>query len=186
MILVGKVEVQLTHVPFEGTDRRYRMTGHSVVTWNGRDIPYAPTDFSKYKPSGYLKSSDATHPVMGMWQSFYEAYQKAADDKMIPLEKAHSNILMIAGEEDEDWPSAYSVEKLKARLADQDYKGRVESILYPHVGHLTGMMPNREREKLLYRMLPIVGMAYKTLGKYKKESLEAFAKSEKAIIDFIK
>ena len=31
-------------------------------------------------------------------------------------------------------------------------------------------MPNREREKKLYRMIPLVGLMYKTFGRYRKEN----------------
>ena len=47
-------------------------------------------------------------------------------------------------------------------------------------------MPNREREKKLYRMIPLVGLMYKTFGRYRKENLRYFAESEKEIINWVK
>ena len=61
----------------------------------------------------------------------------------------------------------------------------VKTVIYPHGSHLNGLMPNREREKKLYRMIPIIGLMYKTFGKYKKDNLSYFEKSEKEIIDWI-
>ena len=46
-------------------------------------------------------------------------------------------------------------------------------------------MPNRDREKKLYRMVPLIGLVYKTFGKYRKENLSYFEQSEKEIIEWI-
>lgn len=59
-------------------------------------------------------------------------------------------------------------------------------VIYPHGSHLNGLMPNREREKKLYRMIPIIGLMYKTFGKYRKENMKYFEQSEKEIIDWIR
>lgn len=49
----------------------------------------------------------------------------------------------------------------------------VRAVVYPNVSHLTGMMSNRELEKKLYRMVPVIGFLYKSFGKYKKECMKA-------------
>ena len=49
------------------------------------------------------------------------------------------------------------------------YKGYdkdVKVIVYPHGSHLNGLMPNKKREKKLYRTIPLIGLMYKTFGKY--------------------
>ncbi|MBR3575722.1 MAG: hypothetical protein IKN97_11215 [Lachnospiraceae bacterium] len=46
-------------------------------------------------------------------------------------------------------------------------------------------MPNRDREKKLYRMIPVIGFMYRTFGKYRKENLGYIEESEKEIIDWI-
>lgn len=58
-------------------------------------------------------------------------------------------------------------------------------IVYPHGSHLNGLMPSRDREKKLYWMIPIIGLMYKTFGKYRKDNLRYFEESEKEIIDWI-
>lgn len=35
-------------------------------------------------------------------------------------------------------------------------------------------------------MIPLIGLMYKTFGKYRKENLGYFAESEKEIIDWVK
>lgn len=46
-------------------------------------------------------------------------------------------------------------------------------------------MPNRDREKKLYRMTPLVGLMYKSFGRYRRENLDYFEQSERAIIQWI-
>lgn len=68
------------------------------------------------------------------------------------------------------------------------YKGYdkdVKVIVYPHGSHLNGLMPNKKREKKLYRMIPLIGLMYKTFGKYREENLSYSEKSEKEIIEWI-
>ena len=52
-----------------------------------------------------------------------------------------------------------------------NYHHDVKTIMYPHVSHLTGMMPNKEREKRLYRLIPLI--------------MDAFEKSESEIINWL-
>ena len=125
---------------------------------------------------------------MGMWT----AYKKAYDDKdaeakaMLHPENSGARILLIAGDEDEAWPSEYSVNIIKSALDKAGYDKEVKVIIYPHGSHLNGLMPDRQREKKLYRMLPLIGLMYKTFGKYRKENIGYFARSEREIIDWIK
>ncbi|SEQ63226.1 hypothetical protein SAMN02910369_02164 [Lachnospiraceae bacterium NE2001] len=64
-------------------------------------------------------------------------------------------------------------------------KGAEHISVYSHGSHLNGLMPNRAREKKLYRMIPLIGLMYKTFGKYRKENLRYFVESEREIIDWI-
>ncbi len=105
---IGNIEnvimVSPTHVPFEGTTKdKKHMTGHSVATWRGEDIPFVRADFSKVKAIKYYKSDAAPHKVMGMWLAYYEAYQnKQAEEKAhLEIEKTNARILLIAGGADE-------------------------------------------------------------------------------------
>lgn len=47
------------------------------------------------------------------------------------------------------------------------------------------MMSNRELEKKLYRMVPVIGFLYKSFGKYKKECMKVFEDLEKEIIGWL-
>lgn len=90
------------------------MSGHSVATWHGQDIPFVTADFTKVKASKYQKHPAAVHKVMGMWAAYYDAYQdKNREQKaMLPIERTNARILLIAGGADEAWPAEYSVHVL--------------------------------------------------------------------------
>lgn len=69
----------------------------------------------------------------------------------------------------------------KGHLAEPDNQSD-KAIIYPNVSHLTGMMPNRKLEKRLYRMIPLIGLIYKSFGRNKAECMKALENSEKEII----
>lgn len=191
-VYIGGIEnvvmVSPTHVPFEGTAKdKKHMSGHSVATWHGQDVPFVTADFTKVRASRYQKHPAAAHKVTGMWVAYYDAYQdKDREQKaMLPIEKTNARILLIAGGADEAWPAEYSVRTIKAYLEQKNYCHDVKAIVYPNVSHLTGMMPNRDREKRIYRLLPLIGLVYKSLGKHKKECMEALDKSEREIISWL-
>ena len=183
------IMVSPTHVPFEGTLKDTKtMTGRSVATWHGVDVPYVKADFSSVKAVKYYKHPAADHKVLGMWIAYYNAYQdeNAVSAARLEVDKTGARVLMIAGEEDEAWPAAYSVETIAKDLKDKNYDKDVRIIRFPHGSHICGLMPNRDREKKLYRMIPLIGVMYRTFGKYRKENLEYLTQSEKEIINMIR
>lgn len=189
---IGGIEnlimVSPTHVPFEGTmpDKK-TTTRRSIATFGGEDVPFVHMDFAKLKAGKYYKHPGAWHRVTGLWISYYNAYQDKAAEKAawLHLEKTNARILLIAGDEDEAWPAEYSVNALKKYLDDLSYEKDVKVIVYKHGSHLNGLMPNRQREKKLYRMIPLIGLMYKTFGKYRKENMEYFERTEREVIDWI-
>ena len=183
------IMVSPTHVPFEGTAKdRKTMTGRSVATFKTEDIPFVSADFTKIKATKYYKHRDAEYKVLGMWIAYHDAYEdrEKAHKAMLHVEKSESRVLLIAGHEDEAWPAEYSVRVTEKNLKSAGYEKDVKVIVYPHGSHLNGLMPNRDREKKLYRLIPLIGLMYRTFGKYRKENLRYFEESEKEIIDWIK
>ena len=182
------IMVSPTHVPFEGTLKdKKTMTGRSVATWHGNDIPFVTADFSKVKAGRYQTHPDAKCKVTGMWVAYHDAYEDTSkvESARLSVEKTGARVLLIAGDEDEAWPAEYSVRLIEEDLKAKGYDRDVKVIVYPHGSHLNGLMPNKEREKKLYRMIPLIGLMYKTFGKYRKENISYFEKSEKEIIDWI-
>ena len=182
------IMVSPTHVPFEGTLKdKKTMTGHSVATWHGADIPFVSADFSAVKAGKYQRHPAVSYKVTGMWAAYYNAYQdhEAVKKASLQVEQTGARVLLIAGQMDETWYAEYSVRIIERQLLDCGYQKDVKVVLFPHGSHLTGLMPNREREKKLYRMIPLIGLMYKTFGRYKQENLAYFAQAEKEIIDWV-
>ncbi len=182
------IMVSPTHVPFEGTLKdKKTMTGHSVATWKGEDIPFVTADFSKVKAGKYQRHQDAKCKVTGMWAAYHDAYSDAekVTAAKLHVENTSARVLLIAGDEDEAWPAEYSVRTIEKDLKEKKYTKDVKVIVYPHGSHLNGLMPNKEREKKLYRMIPLIGFMYKTFGKYRRENLTYFEQTEKEIIEWL-
>lgn len=182
------IMVSPTHVPFEGTLKdKKTMTGRSVATWKGEDIPFVKADFSKTKAAKYYRYPESSCKVTGMWIAYHDAYndESAALKARLNVEKTGARILLIAGDEDEAWPAEYSVRLIEKDLKAKDYDKDVKVIIYPHGSHLNGLMPNRQREKKLYRMIPLIGLMYKTFGKYKDLNISYFDNTEKEIIEWL-
>lgn len=183
------IMVSPTHVPFEGTLKdKKTMTGHSVATWCGYEIPYVKADFSIIKAAKYYSHPDADHKVLGMWIAYHDAYAdyQSVARAELSVEKTNARILLIAGGEDEAWPAEYSVRMIEQRLRNINYSHDVKTLIYPHGSHLNGLVPNKDREKKLYRMLPLIGLMYKSFGRYKAENLSYLEQSEKEIIEWIR
>ena len=183
------IMVSPTHVPFEGTSPdKKTMTGHSVVTWQGEELPYVTADFSKIGAVKYYRHPAVPYKVTGMWAAYYKAYcdKQAVKNAELSIEKCDTDILLIAGAVDECWYAEYSVKRLAARLKAKGFGRQVKTLIYPHGSHLNGLLPSREREKKLYRMIPFIGLMYRSFGKYRRENMEYCRRSEEEIIAWIK
>lgn len=176
-----------THVPFEGTKDKKSNSEKSVATWKGKDIPFVKVDFSARKMTRYYYDEQAGRKVLGMWISYRDAYKDREQEEKADLKlyETGTRILLIAGTGDEAWPSDYSAKYIKKQLDEAHYDRDYKICLYPNASHLIGVMPDREREKKLYRLMPFIGIMYQSFGKHKKECLEALEKSEREIVNWI-
>jgi len=176
-----------THVPFEGSKDEKSNSGKSVATWQGKDIPFVRVDYTARNMTRYFYDEKAGRKVMGMWITFRDAYtdREQEENADLKLYETGARILMITGTGDEAWPSDYSTEYIRNQLDRVHYDKDYKLCLYPNASHLIGIMPDRKREKKLYRLMPIIGLVYKSFGKHKAECLDAFKKSEQEIIGWI-
>ena len=143
----------------------------SAIAPVGQEASHAPHDTQ-------------TSALMLYCVSPWEIAPTGQPSAQVPHE-THARILLIAGSEDEAWPAEYSVEMIRQRLDKADYSKDVKVIVYPHGSHINGLFPNKEREKKLYRMMPLIGLMYKTFSKYKTENLSYIKQTEKEIIEWI-
>lgn len=181
------IMVSPSHVPFGGVIDRTRLSGHSVVTFREKELPFVTADFSKYKQRKYYYEEKEKRKVTGMWRSYADAYaDKIAEQKAdIHIEKCDSRILLLAGTADEMWHSAYSVKYLESSLLENSYRKEHKAVLYSGASHLLGVMPSREREPLLYKMIPLIGLIYRGFSENRAACMDALERSEKEVIEWI-
>ncbi|HKM34206.1 MAG TPA: acyl-CoA thioester hydrolase/BAAT C-terminal domain-containing protein [Lachnospiraceae bacterium] len=177
-----------SHVPFEGTEAdKQHMTGHSIATYEGKEIPYVKPDFSAGGINKYVFDAQANRNVMKMWVAYRDAYQnKELEERAtLHLEETGARILLVAGTADEAWPSDYSVTYIRKQLDACGYSKDYKMLIYQNASHLIGVMPNKQQNKWLYRALPLIGLIYKSFGAHKKECTKALIDSEGEIIQWI-
>lgn len=163
------IMVSPSHTIFEGSVGRKHMTGHSVMTWNNKELSFVKPDFEN----------------KSMWQAFNDAYKDKILEKesAIPIENINSRILMIASDSDESWPAEYSVRYMCKRLKASKFTYKYESLIYPNASHVLGVLPKKKSHKLLYMLMPL---AFRNERKFKNDCERARVLSEKEIIKWIK
>lgn len=182
------IMVSPSHVLFEGSKDKKTMTGHSMMTWRGKEIPFVKPDFSARKAGKYFYDENAGRKVTGMWISYRDAYKNKDEERTadIHIEELDAGILLIAGTGDEAWPSDYSVNYMKQRLNEAGYSKDYQAVIYQNASHLLGMMPSKEKNKWLYRMISLIGMMYKSLNTHREDCMKALEDSERKIIEWVK
>lgn len=86
---------------------------------NGQAVPYA-VDIGK--------------PGRSSVADFSEALSTSASDTRIPVDKIRARTLLVAGSDDQIWPSASMASSIAARM--RRYGRSVEVVTYPFAGHL--------------------------------------------------
>lgn len=178
-----------SHVPFEGSNTlKQQMTGHSMVTFKGRELPFvSPQFFHSGYMAKFIYDEDAGREVSNMWRMYNKSYKDREKEEKAyyELEKSNCRFLFIAGTCDEVWPSEYSINYMMEHLKNADYKKKYKAIIYPNASHIIGMLPSREKYKWQKRMLWLIGKVYRSYSEHREDSKRAVIESEKAIADFI-
>lgn len=162
------IMVSPSHTIFEGTIDKKHMSGHSFMTWKQAEFPFVPLDLAHKK----------------MRQAFDDAYsdKKSEAAAAIPIETLHARILLIGSDSDESWPAAYSVNYLNKRLEQAGYPCPFKAIIYHNASHMLGILPDKTTHPWIYRLAPL---AFSSLRRHKRESMDALAQSETEIIQWL-
>lgn len=105
-------------------------------TYNGEDIPSVPME--KFSPEAFPEDTVATLPY---WQ---DGLKKAHDlpETHIPVENINGPVLLLAGKDDEVWPSYTMAKQIVDRLFEHDFKHPIQLIAYEDAGHLISGDPS--------------------------------------------
>lgn len=88
----------------DGAQRPYR----SSWTWRGRPVPFVPMDDSWSSPA-------APVAIRGWYELSERTYAALLPAARIPVERARAELLLVAGGDDEMWPSLPHAEHLARR-----------------------------------------------------------------------
>ncbi|MFF3192811.1 acyl-CoA thioester hydrolase/BAAT C-terminal domain-containing protein [Streptomyces misionensis] len=91
----------------DGADRPYR----SSWTWRGRPLPFVPMDDS-WTPAGPAGGPVA---IRGWYERSERTFAERRPAAAIPVETARADLLLVAGGDDELWPSLPHAERLAER-----------------------------------------------------------------------
>ncbi len=103
-------------------------TYRSSWTWRGAPAPFVPYDES-WEPAG----GDGLVSCRALYEASLRAFPEAARAAAIPVERARASLLLVAGDADALWPSAFFAPELAARR--KRHGRQVEVITHPDAGH---------------------------------------------------
>lgn len=114
--------------------RRNMATFKSSWTVDGKPLPFAPYDFSRFATGGL--------------RSLYEGgLPKASPEAQIPVEKIAGPVLLISGRDDKLWPSTPMAEAVMARLDAHRFRYAHTHLAYDNAGHAAFGKPAPEGTK---------------------------------------
>jgi BAAT / Acyl-CoA thioester hydrolase C terminal/Acyl-CoA thioester hydrolase/BAAT N-terminal region len=112
------------------------LPGSAAWTSHGKPLPYVVNTLYPDFILTYLWDR-ATGLAVRQTPLFLEDLAHTADpDKIaIPLEQIHGSVLLLAGADDQIWPSAMMTERMMARLRLHSHAYRDQSVTFADTGH---------------------------------------------------
>lgn len=151
--LIPDISLVLSICPFDYVVEEPKIfgkpTGRSWFSYHGKDYPCSL--FTGQREKGFFGSlreyrkQDTEHRNEFL-RSFYEN-AALTEESRIKVENMKADVLLVAPERDNEWPSPTAVRRMKKALAEADYPFRVRTIIYPHASHLLGTNPPESWKK---------------------------------------
>ncbi len=107
----------------------------SSWSFDGRPLPFANGDVSDS-----IKADMANDRAAGKRVAYVNEYRSELSRNndpgaIIPVELIRGPIMLVAGADDELWPSALMAEQIAERLYQHDRLGSLTKLVYPNAGH---------------------------------------------------
>ena len=145
--LIPEIGLVLSICPFDYVMEEPKIlgkpTGRAWFSYRGRDLPCSL--YTGQREKGFWGSlrayrrQDTAH-YNEFLRSLYET-ATLTEASRIKVENMKADVLLIAPERDNEWPSPTAVRRMERRLRDAGYPYRVKAVIYPHAGHLLGTYP---------------------------------------------
>jgi acetyl esterase/lipase len=137
-----KIKAVVAHVPshvvWPGYSADSKDNGRPAWTYKGKPVPYMSTmpDRELVKLASIADPAVGT-PFFALSLANTDAVRQAA----IPVERIQGPVLLISGEDDKLWPSAYMANQVMKRLAEHKHPYPDKHFPYKGCGHMIGI-PN--------------------------------------------
>lgn len=166
----------------EYVDNKFRRTGKSTYIWKGKEVTYSPSVLLDEGVPGLIwKCAKDRHYGLKRMLRFYYDKNPLTEEARIQVENMKADVLLLASENDDCWPSEVSARRVADILKKKHYSHRVKTVIYEKGSHAIGgvsLMQNKEIRKMMTKMLPAE-------KKYPKECEEARVDSVKQIEAFL-
>ncbi|MDP9008466.1 MAG: acyl-CoA thioesterase/BAAT N-terminal domain-containing protein [Pseudomonadota bacterium] len=112
------------------------LPGKAAWTFQGQPLPYIANTLYPDFILTYLWDRTAGIPVR-QTPLFLEdlAHSTSPDKTAIPVEQIHGPVMLLAGADDQIWPSTMMAERIMARLRLRGHAYRDQSVTFADVGH---------------------------------------------------
>ena len=116
----------------------------SGMVWAGLDFSRGPRSAWTYqgRPLPFLTpalSLDMMRMMVGIPVALRDEFERGManppEEVFIPVERVHGPVLLVAGTDDQLWPSAVFVEQIVQRLEEHDFSYPVRAVVVEGAGH---------------------------------------------------
>jgi len=118
-------------------------TGRPWFSFHGKNLPCSL--FTGQREKGFFGSlrEYRKQDTEGRGEFLRSLYENATltEESRIKVENMRADVLLVAPERDNEWPSPDAVRRMEKRLRDSDYPHRVRAVIYPRASHLLGTNP---------------------------------------------
>lgn len=185
--LIHDISCTIATVPYdyvmEGMRNDLFPLGFAVYTYRGESVPYSRyTCMNDGLPKaliGFFKcKKQKGYKMIHTGRYGYDTSEETEASR-IKVENMKSDLLIMAPEWDDCWPSEQAVPRMERILKESNYPYRVKAIIYHKASHALGMEMSDDMVKLARKVMP-------TVKKYPEECEKARKDSIQQMLEFLK
>lgn len=159
----------------------WEMYDRSVYSYLGKDLPFA---YFAYQSDELDRAKEdcLSSPGYGQGRLCRFVYDTAEinPQSRIKIENSHADLLLLASDNDDMWPSEKCVERIREELSDYPHKVKIK--IYPHGSHVLGITFSGLLRPVILLMIKKIIPAE---GKHPAECEAARADSSHRMLAFI-